>query len=320
MALLDTVHLLLALTTGAYVAPTLTVILVQLTTPLIALFANFVEARSVCSNVEDESTAPRQNQLFGSGGQFYGISVTFLAVLLGLVPSFISIHDPSIFAKQDTVPVRRAYNTILFTLACIPAAASQIYKEQSLRRYKQPVDASYLNLVLSLIQCAMALILAPLLYTLQGLGAGDDWIHLYPSMTVSKNFMDGMKCFFGVLDSTVAESAYPEEAQCEWSFVTVLIHVLSIVIVNVAVDKVVHAGATAVMYRGISAGMVLGVVAMYVYEYLDPLLNFGFAVNTLTLVCTLLLIFGSEAYYGAGLIYSTFETVFPELDMLYDTE
>lgn len=352
MAILDTVHLLLGVITGAYVAPTLTVILVQLTIPLTAFFTQIVHPDGYCSGLcyqagdepgvlrSDQSGLPanggdeaearisrymtdrRCREGCGglSAGHMWGAIIIFSAVTLGLVPALLSLQDPNVFVNQDAVPLRRAYNTIIFTLGCIPAAASQLYKEHALLQYRQPVDANSVNLVLSVFQLSMAMILSPLVYTLQGLGAGPDWVSLYPSMGTSENFIDGLKCFLGVLDPDLAESAYPEPARCQWSLAIVLLHVLSTVVVGVAVDKIVHAGAIKVMYRGVSAGVILAILAMYVYEYFDPFLNYGSTVNSLHLTCTVLLIVGSEVYHRVSLHESTFDTVYPDLENLYENE
>jgi len=338
ISILDTLHLLLVVITGAYVAPTLTVILVQATMPLMAFFSQFVHPRAACNSMcihtqEEAFSTDRFEMGFSrnwnlgtpckgrdgvSMSHMCGAIIMLFAVGLGLIPTFVSLHEPNMYFCQDIIPVRRAYNTILFVLSCIPAAASQLYKEHTLLRYKQPIDTSYLNLVLSLLQCTIVVVLSPLVYVLQGLGAGTEWVHLYRSMNVNLNFLDGMKCFLGLLNPSEAELAYPEEAQCQWSLLIVLAHVMSIVIVNVAVDKIVHAGATKVMYRGTSGGIILGVFTMYVYEYCDPFLNYGSIINTLHLTCTFLLILGSEAYHQVSLNEATFETTYPELHDLYE--
>lgn len=352
MAILDTVHLLLGVITGAYVAPTLTVILVQLTIPLTAFFTQIVHPNGSCSGLcyrtSEDPGAVRSNQsgLPSEGGDeaearmsrdlaerrsrkacgglsaehVWGAIIIFSAVSLGLVPALLSLQDPDVFVNQDAVPLRRAYNTIIFTLSCIPAAASQLYKEHALLQHRQPVDANSVNLVLSVFQFSIAMVLSPLVYTLQGVGAGADWITLYPSMGTSENFVDGLKCFLGVLDPDRAESAYPEPAHCQWSLAIVMLHVMSAVVVGFAVDKIVHAGAIKVMYRGVSAGVILAILAMYVYEYFDPFLNYGSIVNSLHLTCTVLLIVGSEVYHRVSIHDSTFDTVYPDLESLYEDE
>ncbi|CAN0337413.1 unnamed protein product, partial [Phaeothamnion confervicola] len=64
---------------------------------------------------------------------------------------------------------RTGWSTIAYTLACVPAAASGIYKEHALAAYGMPMDPDYLALWVGAIQLALALLTAPLAYKLQDL-------------------------------------------------------------------------------------------------------------------------------------------------------
>ena len=303
MALLDICALILALITGYHVPPTLTVILVQGMLPLTVFFTQFTHPdgkfRKMCcpashGGTEEGGLTVQQMEpevditnlasfnappLPGWGGlaraHLLGAVIISLAVLLGLGPAFIALYDRDIFSYADQVPFRTAINSIVFALASVPAAASQLYKEHVFIQHKQPVDATYLNVILSTFQFIFILIVSPLVYTLQGMAAPGHWTLLYPSTQFSANFIDGLKCFFGLLDDDTAENGYAEPAECHLSLLIVIFHVLSIVMVGVAVDKIVHAGATKVMYRGVSVGIILAVIAMYIYDLHDPDFNYG---------------------------------------------
>jgi hypothetical protein len=243
-----------------------------------------------------------------------------ISVLASLVPAIISFFEPQIFVAMDVLPIRTALNTMLFTVACIPAAASQLYKEHVFLSHKQPVDANKFNLLLSVFQFFFLLIVSPLVYILQGLGIRGDWTSMYPSAQISANFADGMKCFLGTLSEEDQESAYPEDATCDYSMAIVVAHVMSIIIIGVAVDKIVNAGATKIMYRGISAGIILAVVALYTYDIHDPDFNYGPVIDSLHFMCTLTLILGSEVYHRVSLQDATFETIYAEIENLYDED
>jgi hypothetical protein len=340
MALLDTVHMLLIFLSGCHVPPTLTVILVQFTLPLTALITQFVHAdgcvkRYCCPRRQNDSGVagsrlsninlddPIEGRpLPGWGGlsleHIFGSVIIMLAVLLALCPAIYSIWDPNFFIYADTVPIQTAYNTLLFVSSCIPAAASQLYKEHIFLQYKQPVQADYLNFILSVFQLVFASIMSPLVYTLQGLAASEDWPKLYPSSGFSQNFVEGLKCFLGILDEDRASNGYEDEAHCEFSLSLVLLHSFSIIAVGVAVDKIVNAGATKVMYRGVSAGIIFSVICLYVYDMHIPDFSYGPAIDSLNLVSLLLLIVGSEVYHRVSLQDATFETVYPEIDTFYD--
>jgi hypothetical protein len=255
-----------------------------------------------------------------SAEHVWGSLIIFLAVLLALLPAFYTILDPSFFVYADTIPIVTAYNTLLFVASCIPAAASQIYKESIFLQYKQPVNIGYLNMLLSIFQFTFASVMAPLVFGLQGLSYKKHWKDLYPSTDFSENFMDGLSCFFGRLDKDDQLHKYPDDANCKCSLALVCAHSFSIIAVGVAVDKIVSAGATKLMYRGISAGITLAVITMFVYDLHIPYFNYGPAVDGLNLACLLLLILGSEVYHRVSLQGSTFETVYAEVQNFYDDD
>ncbi len=76
--------------------------------------------------------------------------------------------------------------------------------------------------------------------------------------------------------------------------------------------------ATKVMYRGVSAGIILSVVSLYVYDLNIPEFNYGAAIDSLNLVCLILLVVGSEIYHRVSLHDASFETVYPEVDNFFD--
>lgn len=332
MALLDTAHMLLLFLTGPHVAPTLTVILVQFTLPLTALITQFVHPdgctkRWCCSSSSDAASHSDAYQGDGSSAPgFGGLSmehvlgsiIISLAVLLALCPAFYSIWDPDFFVYADTVPMRTCVNTILFLSSCIPAAASQLYKEYIFLQYKQPVQSDFLNFILSILQFIFASVMSPLVYSLMGLAASDNWVTLYPSRDFSKNVIDGTMCFVGLLSEDRAKHAYDDEAQCRYAFVLVFLHAFAIIAVGVAVDKIVNAGATRVMYRGVSAGIIVSVISLYIYDLHIPDFSYGPAIDSLNLVCVLLLVVGSEVYHRVSLQGATFETVYPEVENFYE--
>lgn len=330
MALLDTVHLVLVFISGSHIPPTLIVILVQLTIPLTCLFTQFVHPDGCFTrNRQVESshslTIAIHPPLRGCGGltaeHVIGSLIISVAVLAGMSPAIITFFEPEVFMAMDVLPLRTALNTLIFTFACIPAAVSQLFKEHVFLQHKQPVDPSQFNLILSLFQFIFLLIISPLVYGLQGLSGAthsDRWTTLYPSSQIRLNFQDGFKCLLGTLDEVQQESGYPEDAECDYILLIVIFHVLSILIIGIAVDKIVNAGATKVMYRGTSAGIVLAVISLYTYDMHDPDFNYGPVIDSLHFVCTLTLILGSEVYHRVSLQDATFETVYPEMESLYD--
>mmetsp|Transcript_41910 Transcript_41910/g.100987 ORF Transcript_41910/g.100987 Transcript_41910/m.100987 type:complete len:521 (-) Transcript_41910:3359-4921(-) len=332
MALLDTLHMILVFITGIHVSPTLTVILVQFTLPLTAFITQVVHPDGCtkylcgCTRWSEAREQEHENGLTPTGwGGLYaehvvGCVIISLAVLLALCPAIYSIWDPLFFLYADTIPLQTAYNTLLFVSSCIPAAASQLYKEHVFLQHKRPIQADHLNMVLSIFQLIFASIMAPLVYNLQGLAASKHWPKLYPSSGITKNIQEGIQCFFGSLDEDQALNGYEDEALCDYSLGLVLGYSFSIIAVGVAVDKIVNAGATKVMYRGVSAGIVLSSIILFLYDESIPDFSYGPAIDSLNLVCVLLLILGAEVYHRQSLQNATFETEYQTIDDFYDQE
>ena len=281
------------------------------------------------SHAGDASTAPHllptgapdPSPVKGWGGlsryHIIGTCLMFLAIFIGLTPAVLSLHH-IVITEQDAMPDRTAYNTIVFCLAAVPASMSQLYKEQTLTRLRQPIDRNALNMVLSVFQLLFAIVVSPLAYGLQGMGNGPGWTALYPSRGMGENFSNGLRCFLGTLDDETMNGGYPEDADCEWSAALVILHVLSIMMVGVAIDKL--AAATKVMYRGVSMGIIFAVILMFWYQIRDRWCQYGPLVSFFHLTSTAVLIVGAEIYHRVSLVDASFETVYPEIGDLYDEE
>ena len=133
-----------------------------------------------------------------SGRHTCGAILITLAIVLVVSPAVVMIADPpsqhitSKFQESETKGVdpaiastRSAWNTILFVVACVPAAASQLHKEHTLANQRQPIDQNRLNLTLSVFQSIFALIVSPLLMPLQGLAKGRAWTGVSASSSLS---------------------------------------------------------------------------------------------------------------------------------------
>ena len=266
MALLDTLHMMLVFIAGYHVAPTLTVILAQSILPLTVFISQVAHPNGYfnkcCgrSRISDNNAASlgiyefndpqnfvnntRQPATEGLPIEHYaGSVIIFFAVLLALCPSIYTLIDDEFFTYATTeIPIQTAFNTILFVSSCIPAAVSQLYKEYIFQKYKQPVCPARLNFFLSNFQLLFASVMSPLLYTLLGFAASDDWAELYPSTDLRKNFGQGIKCFFGNLDEEEAKNQFYDEASCDNLLYLVVLYAFSTISVGVAVDKIVNGG------------------------------------------------------------------------------
>lgn len=274
---------------------------------------------STIPNLPQSSTMPDPVAGWGGLSKYHliGTGLMFLAIFLGLTPALLSL-DQIIITEHDAMPQKTAYNTIVFCLTAIPAAISQLYKERTMIRLKQPIDRNKLNLVLSIFQLLFAVVVSPLAYGLQGMGAGSGWTSQYPSTQISQNFSDGFYCFLGILDKDTQSTGYPEEAECKYAWELVILHVISILLVGVACDKL--AAATKIMYRGVSMGIMVAVVFMFIYQIRDKWCEYGPIVSFFHLTSTAVLIIGADVYHRVSLADASFDTVYPEIGDLYEDE
>lgn len=72
------------------------------------------------------------------------------------------------------------------------------------------------------------------------------------------------------------------------------------------------------MYRGVSAGIIISVTTLYIYDLNIPEFNYGPAIDSLNLICVILLVVGSEIYHRVSLQDASFETVYPEIESFFD--
>jgi len=279
--------------------------------------SSVMDVSSVPCNHPLASTIPPPVKGWGGLSRYHiaGTGLMFLAILMGLIPSLLSL-DHIFITKKDAMPDRTAYNTIVFCLAAVPAAVSQLHKERTLTRRRRPIDREALNATLSVLQLAFAGLVSPLAYGLQGMGSGPGWTAWYPSAGIGENFSHGLACFAGTLDVETMRDRYPEKAVCEGAGALLVLHVLSIVSVGIAVDRL--AAATKVMYRGVSFGIMLAVMLMFVYQIRDKWCEYGPLVSFFHLSSTAVLIVGAEIYHRVSLADATFETAYLEIEDLYE--
>ncbi|KAL7477689.1 hypothetical protein ACHAW6_003484 [Cyclotella cf. meneghiniana] len=128
-------------------------------------------------------------------------------------------------------------------------------------------------MVWSIVQLLFAVVVSPLACGLQGMGNGPGRTTLHPSKQIGENIIHGLYCFLRQLDENIMLSGYPDQAERSWSWLLVLLHVFSIVMVGVSIDKLT--AATKVMYQGVSMGIMLAVLFMFVYQIQDQWCEYG---------------------------------------------
>ena len=323
IAVFDSLSILLAALSASHTTPILIIILVQLNVPLSVISRFFCVDRlpnSIATTTISQSNLEDEEQISIKRKKWIllrnlGAVLILLSVLFSMIPIYFPMLDPTrIIFHSTSIPYLDSmtmWNTALFAFSCLPAAASQAYKHHALVETAQNVHATFMNFIISITSLIFIILLSPLVYSLQGLGTPitDDmnvtqWIELYPSYTYASNFHQSLDCILGTISDEIQLTGYPEVAHCKNSWLLVLIHVLSIMFMQYALEKMCSSGAPRLVGHSLSFGLVLGSSFMFTYGgYNHPSLIFWGG-------CILLLILGSEMYQQTSVKIDTFETVY----------
>ncbi|CAM9253219.1 unnamed protein product [Ectocarpus sp. 13 AM-2016] len=243
MAVLDMLHLVPMIVAAADVAPTLTVLLLQCSAPFcLAVSGGFCSRRRY----------PRKSVL-GAAVIFLGACVAIYLPISRLINARATLHDDARSHEYDPVHLRgdsgdyaiveAGYNTILYVLACLPAAVSTVYKQYALEQHGRPVDAHQLSLGVTAFEVVFIALAAPAAYQLQVLGRhGDGNAH------VGQALRDGWRCLVLMRD-VVDIDGYPVDAECWGGLPLVFSYVVATLLVNTLVQKVVDQAESASVYH-----------------------------------------------------------------------
>ncbi|DBA04075.1 TPA: hypothetical protein N0F65_009422 [Lagenidium giganteum] len=211
---------------GGKTAPSLTVTLMQASVPL-----------SACASILLFRTRYTGIQLLGIVAMLFGLVVA-------LLPSFDDIVSDDFDERES------GWNSIFYLLAAVPAAASMIYKERTIR--DQPMDMVYLNAWVSVYQFIGGLMLAPLVFDV-------DVLHLEQKMS-------GLECLIN------GRNEVPTD-KCHLGIAVLVAYVVCNVLINVLLLQVLKLTSISVMYGSALVGFFVSFVTLEAYQW-DPL-GFG---------------------------------------------
>lgn len=297
MAVLDLSKDLMMIMSGAFVPPTMTVLLLQGQIPV-----------SMAMGVAYERFKGRGGsspRLAYKSSHYKGAACIAVAVALAFLPAFLQGYGSSTGFQH----------TAVYLMSCLPASASVLYKEKALTAYRQPMDPYALNLYVDIYQVLLLVLLSPAIYQLQSAGFmsldnddhaagdGDAFRNVVPAGSVS----DGLLCFFapGYLDPepdplvTGSHDIYPSprRAYCRLALPLLSVYVGVSLLVNACVDRVLRFGSGPLLYRAVtlatlSAWAVLGLLA-----HGEPTALGGLSVALLEVPSVALLAVGNELYH-----------------------
>uniref|UniRef100_A0A7S1FT59 Uncharacterized protein n=1 Tax=Corethron hystrix TaxID=216773 RepID=A0A7S1FT59_9STRA len=230
-----------------------------------------------------------------------GACVIFVSVVVGLI-SFILVYD------ADSNGTSTSIAPLIFTIACIPAAVSTMYKEKVLMEFSQPVDPQFFGFVLSSLQTVLLVILTPLAYSAQG--------RTFIPDDTGSNLVDGYKCiFYGVYTSSITAGVYAEEAYCQFSVFIIVGYVLSTLLLSLAIEKLVKLDGSQYIHQGQIAGIVLAAFALQIYDTHQS--SEGIGSDIIFLVSIVISITGLELHNMIPQKKMVYETTYPEPEDLY---
>ena len=143
MAALDAVAFSSLVVSASGVTPTMTVILLHVSTPCVVWSSVYVFPNRKYSEI-----------------QMRGVALIALAML-------ISISRPVIYMIEGQ-NVSVAMSSFLYVLGAAVQGFSTLYKEKSIISFGRPMDIHYLSSWLFMYQTAITLMLGPIIYLLQG--------------------------------------------------------------------------------------------------------------------------------------------------------
>ncbi|CAM9637273.1 unnamed protein product, partial [Chrysoparadoxa australica] len=259
VALLDALQLTMMMLAGAYVTPTLTVLLLQAKVPL------------------SVAIAPSQYHSI----QVVGAVVITLATATALTPpirDWVSsgyaqyqsegskVQEQAEGELSSSIP---GVNSLVYVLSCLPAVGSAWVKEWSLRKMSVPVDPHYLSLRVSFYEVFILFAISPLVYKLQGIGSATGLLPLSGTASLT----NGWTCVvLGMKPSSLTDEGSGgsslEDPQCSWGFVWVLAYVLSALLASNCVDGVVkYSKGVKIMHRSMTVSVLFGFIVMAVYSH-----------------------------------------------------
>ncbi|CAM9968914.1 unnamed protein product [Choristocarpus tenellus] len=162
MAVLDLCHLIPMIVSATEVAPTLTVLLLQCSRPICQVVSYIFKLRSYSFS----SVLGAVVIVVGTGvASFLPVYNLFLAWSPeGLEELF---KDDDLRQMNATHAEVEGLNTLMYLLACLPAALSTYFKQRVLENYGLPVDSHQLNLAVLLFEFLFLLLISPLSFQLQ---------------------------------------------------------------------------------------------------------------------------------------------------------
>ncbi len=240
MAVVDTLSLSGLILSAAAMTPTMTVILLHISTPFVVLGSKW--------------NFPTREY---SVSQLRGVYLITLAVVISIVRHVVDL--------VVGVNVGYALSSIFYVAAAALHGLGTVMKEKAIVEWSQPLDIHYISSWLFFYQIIVAFLLSPILYLLQGLSDGFRGLS-FPISSMLENISDGVQCFLGSDPPISQHSDYDaSDCECEFSYVLVFLYVISNVVVLECIGRVLQTGNKVLGYA-MAAAVLFAFVALGLYD------------------------------------------------------
>lgn len=281
MALLDTLQFSCLVASAAGVTPTMTVILLHASTPVVVLGSRLLFSDRVYTDL-----------------QLRGVTLVASAVMIGFM------GQVWLLLSRGSVQLSGTLSSFFYVLAAALQGAASLYKEKAIIDWKQPIDVHSLSTWLFFYQTICVVVLMPAIYMLQGVSS--NW-YGFPLNSLTINLRDGWTCLWGQntfysqgddAGTRLREEPYDSKYEdCEYSFVLIVAYVISNVLVLGCIDRVLQTSMQA-MGRATAGAVLLAFLALAMYDMQvdkgDQI--FGGTVGVPDLVSIVVLLAGLEMY------------------------
>lgn len=253
MALLDTIQFSCLVCSGAGVTPTMTVILLNASTPAIVFGSRVMFPDRTYSEI-----------------QMRGVYFITGAIAICMAEQIYSLFTSGYGGGVSS--------SVVYVAAAALHGVSTLYKEKCIIEWMQPIDVHFLSSWLFFYQVVICAILGPAIYLLQGV-SNNGWTG-FPLGAFYADLQDGLTCFHGrdplwaggeaAVDDDFrrgqTQRAYDTKyTECSYSFWLVVLFVVANVVVLESIDRILQTG-NQVLGRATAAAVLFAFLTLGIYD------------------------------------------------------
>ena len=268
MAALDTICFSGLVISASGVTPTMTLILLHASTPVMVWGSMYVFPNRVYSPIQ------------GRGAIFIGVAI------------IVSLVGAIIFCLTQG-HVYYIMSALTYVSASILQGFSTLYKEKCIVSFARPMDEHFMSTWLFMYQTVFTALLSPILYIFQGVTSH---FGAFPMDTFFENISNSLSCLQG---KNVYSGDYNNyNSGCGGSIYLILLYVVSNLVISACLGRVLQHNST-ILGRVLAASVFFAFIALAVYDHFTDFGSgglFGGTITWIDIVSLVLLLAGMEIY------------------------